>query len=132
MSNLRRIRETGKAIAAIKRAMRAERDRVTQATREAVSADAVRSPERATIDGYAARMDAAQRAIAKLTAERAEMEAEERARIDAAKMSDKRREFLTRYYLRGEARLKLQAELGVSRWTVRRWIAAEEGRAKKG
>lgn len=132
MSDLPRIREMGKAIRAIVRGMRSERERMTQTTREAVTADAVRAPEREGMAEYVAKMDAAKRTLEGLRAERAALAECERLRLEASKMSEQRKQFLMRYYMRGESRLKLMQELGVSRWTVRRWIAAEEGRAEKG
>ena len=132
MSDLPKIREMSKAIRAIMRGMRTEREKMTKATREAVTADAVRSPEKESMAEYAARMDAAKRALEGLRAERDALEECERLRLDASRMSEQRKEFLIRYYMHGEARLKLQREMGISRWTVRRWIAAEEGRPKKG
>lgn len=132
MSDLPRIREMSKAIRALIRGMRSEREKMTRATREAVTADAVRGPEKLSMAEYAARMDAAKRALEGLRAERDALEECERLRLDMSKMSEDRKAFLIRYYLHGEARLKLQKELNVSRWTVRRWIAAEEGRPRKG
>lgn len=132
MSELPGIRARRQTIRKIERGMEYARQRAQSVTREMVTADAVRAPERASMARYAAEADAAARAVAGLRAECEQMERRERLRLEASNMSARRVEFLWRYYVGCERKRELMTDLGVTRWTVRRWIAAEEGRAKKG